>query len=182
MTAAVVEVAELASAEVLAAAEDLADVLDDVVSGGASVGFLAPLRRADALAYWRARAAPVANGAVVLWVARVGGRVVGTVQLHLTATPNGTHRAEVAKLMVRRDARGAGVGGALLAAAEREAAGRGVALLLLDTQSGTPAERMYRSAGWTEVGVIPDFAADPGGALQPTTLFYKRLSPTSRGR
>ncbi|MBP2338752.1 GNAT superfamily N-acetyltransferase [Saccharothrix coeruleofusca] len=177
-----IEIAELSPAEVSARAGELADVLDDVVAGGASLGFLSPLRREDALAYWRGRAAPVADGAAVLWVACVDGRVVGTVQLHLAAMPNGRHRAEIAKLMVRRDARGRGVAGALLGAAERGAVGRGVTLLVLDTQTGSPAERLYRSSGWTEVGVIPDFATDPGGVLQPTTVFYKLLPRESNPR
>ncbi|MFD1150286.1 GNAT family N-acetyltransferase [Saccharothrix hoggarensis] len=96
-------------------------------------------------------------------------------QVRFTGTANGTHRAEVAKLVVHRDARGAGLGRALLDVAEREAARRGATLLVLDTQTGSPAERLYRRAGWTEVGVIPDYAADPDRVLRPTTLFYKRV-------
>ncbi|MDN3261884.1 GNAT family N-acetyltransferase [Streptomyces sp. CSDS2] len=37
------------------------------------------------------------------------------------------------------------------------------------------AERLYRSAGWTAAGTIPDYAASPAGGLRPTTLYYKRL-------
>ncbi|MDV9196106.1 GNAT family N-acetyltransferase, partial [Streptomyces sp. Wh19] len=85
------------------------------------------------------------------------------------------HRAEVAKLMVRPSARGRGVGRSLLDAAERSAAGAGVTLLVLDTESGSPAERLYRSAGWTECGSIPDYAGDPAGVLRPTTLYYKAI-------
>jgi ribosomal protein S18 acetylase RimI-like enzyme len=169
------EFAELTSARLLAHAEELADLLEDAVEGGASVGFVKPLPRAAALKWWRAQAAPVANGALAVWVARVDGRVVGTVQVRFTGTPNGTHRAEVAKLLVHRDARGAGLGRELLAVAERGAAARGATLLVLDTRTGSAAERLYRRAGWSEVGVIPDYAADPDGVLRPTTLFHKRL-------
>ena len=172
MTAAI---AELTSAELLACAEALTDVLADAVEGGASVGFVKPLSRVQALKWWRARAAPVANGVLAVWVARDGGRVLGTVQVRFADTANGGHRAEVAKLIVRRAARGAGLGGALLEVAEREAAARGATLLVLDTQTGSAAERLYRRAGWTEAGVIPDYAADPDGVLRPTTMFYKRL-------
>ncbi|MYS74789.1 GNAT family N-acetyltransferase, partial [Streptomyces sp. SID5926] len=38
-----------------------------------------------------------------------------------------------------------------------------------------PAEHLYRSAGWTRAGTIPDYAADPGGELRPTTLYFKQV-------
>ncbi len=166
---------ELLSTDVLADADELADVLTDAVADGASVGFLTPLPRPHAVSWWRAQAAGVANGVLAVWVARVDGRIEGTVQVRFTSTPNGTHRAEIAKLMVLRRARGTGLGRELLAAAEKGAADRGVTLLTLDTQTGSPAEALYRSAGWAEVGTIPDYAADPTGTLRPTTLFYKRI-------
>ncbi|MFD5512581.1 hypothetical protein ACFWIB_33120 [Streptomyces sp. NPDC127051] len=46
-------------------------------------------------------------------------------------------------------------------------------LLVLDTETESGAERVHRSAGWTEAGTIPDHAADPAGRLHPTTLFCK---------
>lgn len=79
-------------------------------------------------------------------------------------------------LIVDRVARGRGLGRDLLAVAEEAAAQAGVTLLLLDTQTGSAAERLYRKAGWTEVGVVPDYAADPAGDLRPTTFFFKALS------
>ena len=87
--------------------------------------------------------------------------------------PNARHRAEVAKLMVRPSTRGQGLGRSLLAAAEGAAAEAGVTLLVLDTETGSPAERLYRAAGWTECGSIPDYAGDPAGDLKPTTFYYK---------
>ncbi|ROP40474.1 GNAT family N-acetyltransferase [Saccharothrix texasensis] len=174
MTGGITGIAELTADEVRACAEALTDVLVDAVEGGASVGFVKPLPREQALAWWQSRAAPVADGVLALWVARAGAHVLGTVQVRFSDTANGTHRAEVAKLLVRRDARGSGLGRALLDVAERGAAERGATLLVLDTQTGSAAERLYRRAGWTEAGVIPDYAADPDGVLRPTTLFYKR--------
>ncbi|MEJ2855582.1 MULTISPECIES: GNAT family N-acetyltransferase [unclassified Saccharothrix] len=170
-----IAVEELLSADVLAFADDLADVLVDAVDGGASVGFLAPLPHAHAVAWWKSRAAAVANGVLVVWVARVDGRIAGTVQVASTTIPNGRHRAEVLKLLVHRDFRGRRLGRELLSTAEKGAAALGASLLVLDTQTGSPAEALYRSAGWAEAGVIPDYAADPGGVLRPTTLFYKKV-------
>ncbi|MFJ8149495.1 GNAT family N-acetyltransferase [Streptomyces sp. NPDC096048] len=155
--------------------EELADLLTDTVEGGASVGFLAPLDRADAVAWWRERAAAVAAGRLAVWVAHEGGRVLGTVSLALPDKPNSRHRAELVKLMVSGAARGRGLGRRLLTAAEEAAAAAGLTLLHLDTETGSPAEHLYRSTGWTRAGTIPDYAADPGGQLRPTTLYFKQV-------
>ncbi|CAL9356725.1 Acetyltransferase [Streptomyces sp. enrichment culture] len=165
----------LDATRLLAEAEELAALLVDTVDGGASVGFLAPLDTADAVAWWRERAGAVAAGRLAVWVAHDGHRPAGTVGLALPDKPNSRHRAEVVKLMVRRDARGRGLGRGLLATAEAAAGACGVTLLHLDTETGSPAERLYRSAGWTRAGVIPDYAADPHGVLRPTTLYYKHV-------
>lgn len=159
-----------------AEAQGLADLLADTVDGGASVGFLAPLDRAEALAWWKKRSAAVAAGECAVWAAHdEGGRAVGTVSLTFPDKANSTHRAELVKLMVHPAARGRGLGRRLLAVAEEAAAARGITLLHLDTEAGSPAEHLYRSAGWTPVGAIPDYAADPAGVLRPTTIYYKRL-------
>jgi GNAT superfamily N-acetyltransferase len=169
-------ITRLSAAEVDACAEDLAAVLVDAVAGGASVGFLAPLSLDDAVAWSRALVPDVADGSVLVWVARTDGKISGTVQLRLTAAPTGAHRAEVAKLTVLRSARGHGYGRRLLAAAEDGAASFGVTLLMLDTQTGSAAEGLYSSGGWTRVGTVPGYAADPAGELRPTTFFYKKVA------
>ncbi|KUN80668.1 acetyltransferase [Streptomyces bungoensis] len=154
---------------------ELGDLLADTVAGGASVGFLAPLDRAEAAAWWRRRAEQVAAGRLAVWAALDGtDRVTGTVGLDLPDKPNSRHRAELVKLMVHRSARGQGLGRRLLATAEEAAASAGITLLHLDTETGSPAEHLYRTAGWTRAGTIPDYAADPSGVLRGTTLYYKR--------
>ncbi|MFJ1807581.1 MULTISPECIES: GNAT family N-acetyltransferase [unclassified Streptomyces] len=157
-------------------AAELADLLVDAVDGGASLGFLAPLDRTQAAAWWRERAAGVAAGRLAVWAAQEGGRVVGTVGLAFPDKPNSRHRAELVKLMVHRDVRGKGLGRALLTAAEKTAAAIGVTLLHLDTETDSPAEHLYRGAGWTRAGVIPDYAASPAGILRATTLYYKHIA------
>ncbi|MFE4696237.1 GNAT family N-acetyltransferase [Streptomyces sp. NPDC056738] len=167
-------VTRLTAAELHAGADELADLLTDTVDGGASIGFLAPLGHTTALAWWRERADAVSAGRHAVWVARADGRLLGTVALSFPDKPNSRHRAELVKLMVHRDGRGQGVGRILLATAESAAAATGITLLHLDTETGSPAESLYVSAGWTRVGAIPDYAAAPSGELRPTTLFYKR--------
>ncbi|MDL5205028.1 GNAT family N-acetyltransferase [Streptomyces sp. ALI-76-A] len=168
-------VSRLDETQLNAAVEELADLLVDTVDDGASVGFLAPLDRETALAWWEERAAAAAAGRLAVWTAHDGDRTVGTVTLAFPDKPNSRHRAELVKLMVHRDARGQGLGRGLLTVAERAAAEAGVTLLHLDTETGSHAEHLYRAAGWTRAGVIPDYAADPAGALRPTTLYYKRV-------
>jgi GNAT superfamily N-acetyltransferase len=165
-------------AALLREADALAGLLTDVVAGGASLGFVAPFSHADALAWWREDLAPaLADGRLLVWVARDGDRPVGTVALAPSGKPNGRHRGEVVKLMVHRDARGRGVARALLATVERAAAEAGLTLLLLDTETGSDAERLYRAAGWIRHGAVPGFATDPAGRLRATTLFHKEIAP-----
>ncbi|MET8962516.1 GNAT family N-acetyltransferase [Streptomyces sp. NPDC004074] len=168
-------IAALSGTEVLARAEGLAELLTDSVHGGASIGFLAPLERSEAVAWWRARAAAVEAGGLAVWVAHEGDRVLGTVGLAFPDKANSRHRAELVKLMVHREARGRGLGRRLLAAAEQGAAAAGITLLHLDTETGSTAEALYGSAGWTRLGAIPDYAATPAGLPHPTTVFYKRV-------
>ncbi|MEV5437034.1 GNAT family N-acetyltransferase [Streptomyces sp. NPDC052682] len=175
-------VSRLDESQVLQRAEELAALLADTVDGGASVGFLAPLGRPQAVAWWRGRAAAVAAGQLAVWAAYGEGRVLGTVSLVFPDKPNSRHRAELVKLMVHRDARGQGLGRALLATAEQAAAAAGITLLHLDTETDSPAEHLYRSAGWMPIGSIPDYAADPGGVLRPTTIYYKRLGEAAPAR
>lgn len=165
-------VSRLDEAQLPSCVEELADLLVDTVDGGASVGFLAPLDRAVAVAWWKERAAA---GGLVVWAARDGGRIVGTVSLAFPDKPNSRHRAELVKLMVHRDARGRGLGRRLLTTAEEAAAAMGITLLHLDTETDSPAEHLYGTAGWTRAGVIPDYAEDSAGVLRPTTLYYKQV-------
>ncbi|MEU9699595.1 GNAT family N-acetyltransferase [Streptomyces sp. NPDC047981] len=158
------------------AADGLAALLVDAVDGGASLGFLAPLEPTEAARWWQEAADEAERGVRDVWAAHgPDGEVLGAVTLVRTDKPNGRHRGEIARLIVHRAARGQGLGAALLAAAEAHAAHQGLTLLVLDTQTDSPAERLYRKAGWTPAGTIPDFAADPTGTLRPTTLYYKRL-------
>ncbi|MGY0020083.1 GNAT family N-acetyltransferase [Streptomyces sp. YJ-C3] len=153
----------------------LGELLADVVAGGASLGFLSGLTRDEATAWWLGRTPVVETGDLVVWAALDAADVcVGTVSLGFTRWANGRHRAEILKLMVHESARGQGLARTLLTTAEQAAADAGITLLVLDTETGSPAETLYRKAGWTEAGVIPDYAADPAGVPRPTTLFYKR--------
>ncbi|MFE7168426.1 GNAT family N-acetyltransferase [Streptomyces sp. NPDC057616] len=177
-----VTVTRLDADELHARVERLADLLVDTVASGASIGFLAPLGWTDALAWWKERVPGVAAGQLAVWTAQDGDRVLGTVTLAFPDKPNSRHRAELVKLMVHRDARGRGLGRRLLATAEAAAAAAGITLLHLDTETDSPAERLYGAAGWTRIGAIPDYAAAPDGVLRPTSIYFKKLSPAALTR
>jgi GNAT superfamily N-acetyltransferase len=156
--------------------QQLSDVLIDCVEGGASVSFMLPIARATAAAFWQNVAAGVARGERILVVAEnSAGRIVGTVQLIFPQAENQPHRADVAKMLVHRQARRHGVGAALLAAAESAALAAGKTLLVLDTAGGE-AERLYAKLGWQRCGVVPDYALLPGGGFCDTTFFYRALN------
>ena len=156
---------------------ELSAVLIDCVEGGASVSFMAPLARARADAFWRGVVEGVAAGDRVLLVAEdaTGGGIVGTVQVVFAWPENQPHRADVAKMLVRRSARRGGVGARLMRAAEASARAAGRTLLVLDTVTGSDAERLYARLGWTRVGVVPGYALWPDGRPCDTTFFYKAL-------
>lgn len=158
-----------------AVVESLTDVLLDCVEGGASVSFLQPLTRDRARAFWQHVAAGVAAGDRALLVAADENGICGTVQLVLALPENQPHRADVAKMLVHRRARCRGLGEALMRAAEDTARACGRTLLVLDTVTGSAAERLYQRLGWVRVGEIPRYALLPAGGFCSTTVFYRDL-------
>ena len=169
-----IRITRLDKGQAAAAQPQLATLLEDAVAHGASVSFVPPLDRGAALAYWAQVTAGVSDGSRVLLVAFDGGGLVGTVQYENASVANGAHRAEVQKLLVHSRARRRGIASLLMLAIEREAFLAGKKLLVLDTARGDNAEPLYRKLGWTEVGVIPDYAIVPGGYAD-TVVFYKKL-------
>ncbi|TYB62366.1 GNAT family N-acetyltransferase [Nonomuraea sp. PA05] len=169
-------IARLSAEEFEHSVKELADLLVDAVDDGASLGFVTPFRHEAAAAWWRAQAPSVAAGGQLVWVCRVDGVLAGTVSLIPAVKANSRHRAEVVKLMVHRDARGQGLSRALLATAEQAALDAGVSLLMLDTETGSTAEHVYLSGGWTRFGIVPDYAASPDGTLRECSFFFKRLA------
>jgi GNAT superfamily N-acetyltransferase len=170
-----VEIRCLASDEVEAHVDGLAAVLEDCVAGGASVSYLAPFTIDDARARFAAFAADAAAGGRLILAAFEGDRIVGTVQVVPALQPNQPHRAEIAKLLVHRDARRQGLAERLMGAAENEARAAGKTLLVLDTVTGDAAERLYTRLGWSQVGAIPNYALYPDGRPCAATVFYKEL-------
>lgn len=151
----------------------LADILISTVAQGASVGFLPPLDREEARAYWHVA---IASETVVLLIARRETSIVGTVQLEWSAKKNARHRAEVAKLLVHPDAQRLGIGRRLMEELETIARANGWMTLYLDTREGDTSNDFYRSQRWIRAGVIPQWAESADGTLDGTVFYYKLLS------
>jgi GNAT superfamily N-acetyltransferase len=105
----------------------------------------------------------VSAGRLIVVLLRVDGRALGTAQLRLAQLPNARHRAELAKRLVHGTARRRGYGALLMGAIETAAGNARRHLLVLDTLSGSDAERLYARHGWTRVAEIPEYAAIPNG-------------------
>jgi GNAT superfamily N-acetyltransferase len=153
----------------------LADVLLDCVDGGASVSFMADLTKSVAEAFFEKCVDGIERGERILLAAFHDDELVGTVQVTTATPPNQPHRADIAKLLVRRSARGQGIATQLMGNAEEASRKAGKTLLVLDTVTGESAERLYSRMGWTKAGIIPNYALFPDGRWCDTTIFWKTL-------
>jgi len=158
--------------------DGLADVLIDCVDSGASVGFMFPLPRQKACDFWHHALTSAERGERIVLIAEEtrDATILGTVQVILNMPDNQPHRADIAKMQVHRRARRRGVGEALMRSAEAAAREVGKTLLVLDTVTGSDAERLYARLGWQRCGVIPGYALFPRGGLCSTTVFYLDLT------
>ncbi|PLT30451.1 GNAT family N-acetyltransferase [Peribacillus deserti] len=152
--------------------EGLADLLVQVVEEGASIGFLPPCPNEEAEEYWTTA---IKADHIILYIVKSENEVAGSVQLHLSTTQNGSHRAEIAKLLVHPKFRRMGLGRILIQTAEERAKAEGRTLLVLDTREGDPSNLLYTSMGYTEAGRIPNYARSADGNLHTTVYYYKNL-------
>lgn len=143
-----------------------------------SIGFLAPLSAEDAEEYWMAVGLKLsqAHHLFVLTDADNEHEVLATVQLVTALKATHRHRGEVAKLLVRPSAQRRGLGKLVMDHVESFAKDdMGMQLLTLDTKTTTPATDFYKSTGWIEWGICPDYAAFADGTLGSATFFRKHL-------
>ncbi|MDM7829719.1 GNAT family N-acetyltransferase [Cellulomonas edaphi] len=95
------------------------------------------------------------------WVARVDGRPVGCVSLRAPRDGYPAGSAELKKLYIEADARGAGVARALLAAVDEKARSLGFTDLVLQTGIRQPeAIRLYLATGWRPIAPFGPYESD----------------------
>lgn len=153
----------------------LAETLMQSVALGASIGFILPFGFVQAQAFWQKLLPAFERGEKRLLVARVAGKIAGTVQLVVDQPANGIHRGDVVKLMVHPDGRRKGLARKLMTAVEALACEEGKTLLVLDTVTGSPAQTLYENLGFTLSGTIPHYAMSTEGMLESTSVMYKVL-------
>ena len=148
-------------------------IVQGVVRNGASVGWMEEPSTHEARRYWES----VIEPGTVLLLALLDETLVGTAQLELAQRKNGSHRAEVSKVLVNPDFQGRGFGRELMAAVEAHARSLGRTLLHLDTNEDDTTNEFYRRLGWIPAGTIPEWArSGSDNELHGTTFYYKLLS------
>ena len=155
---------------------NLEALLQNAVTNGASIGFLPPLTHEDAIYYWQDVVKALESPYRILLIAEIDQEIIGTVQLDMASRPNGSHRAEIAKLMVHTSHRGQGIGRALMNTIETEAKRAGRTTLILDTKEGDLSEQLYSKMSYTRAGTIPEYARNADGSLHTTVFMYKLLN------
>jgi GNAT superfamily N-acetyltransferase len=153
----------------------LADLLKACVEEGAGIGFILPLSKEKAEAFWAAQLPSLEAGQAFLLAVKEEETISGVVMLALAPQDNGPHRADVAKLMVHPNHRRKGLARQLMVAIDNLAVSLDRWLLVLDTVTGDRAEQLYPTCGYRKVGIIPDYAYGSHGSLDATTVFYKDL-------
>ncbi len=104
----------------------------------------------------------LADPSVRLFVARRDGAAVGIAALVLGAPGTEEPEAELKRMFVAPDARGAGVATALLRTAEQTAAGLGATRLVLETGPRQPdAIALYEKHGYTRIPNFGPYINDP---------------------
>ncbi len=156
--------------------DELAFVLHNCVQNGASISYVLPFSLVDAKQALLDIALEFETCSAKFIFGFYKGRALGMVALKPSTQPNQPHRADVAKLLVRSDARRIGLGRLMMTHLEDHARKNGCPLLCLDTQTGSEAEAFYIKLDWNKAGIIPDFALLPNGEYCDTTLFWKNLS------
>lgn len=139
---------------------ELTDIGDIRVTAYRADGFLAPESDYEP----RLRVLGADGLGQVLVAERPAGGLLGTIMLqpwpHAGEVVTGPHEAEVRALAVRPEARGDGVGRALLAAVIDVAVSKDVKHLVLCTQTGMKAaQRLYEESGFSR---LPERDWSPG--------------------
>lgn len=102
--------------------------------------------------------------------------LAGIVNLVMPVTETGPFRGVVEKLLVSPRYRKMGIAKAMMGKLEDVAREKRRTLLLLDTETGSPAEVVYIRLGYIQVGIIPDYGISPfDKSLKAGTFFYKNL-------
>ncbi len=154
------------------------EIAPEAITSPATVALIAALNVELSAAYPEAGAthfrldpAEVAPGTGVFLVARLVGRPVGCGAMRSLREPAlvrelGERVGELKRMYVAPEARGQGVGGALLARLEAEARALGLARVVLETGiRQVEALALYRRAGFSEISAYGEYTASPSTSV-----------------
>ncbi|OIJ97374.1 GNAT family N-acetyltransferase [Streptomyces monashensis] len=140
--------------------ESAHQILADLVSGGASLGWVEPPSRDEVAGLLGHVVSAVEAGDAALRAAYLDRQLVGLGYWLRYARPTHRPHADLEKIAVDAAAHGRGVGRVLTAALIADAREAGIEVLTLDARGdNTNALHLYRSLGFTEYGRLPDFVA-----------------------
>ncbi|MCT9818973.1 ribosomal protein S18-alanine N-acetyltransferase [Microbacterium sp. W1N] len=113
-------------------------------------------------------------------VAEQAGRVIGYAGLR---APSGSHDGDIQTIALSADARGRGAGRELLTTLLEQASLRGVRDVFLDVRvDNTVAQSLYRSVGFREIGIRPNYYAAEGVDALVMQLDVPAWSDAHRGQ
>ncbi|MCM1012506.1 MULTISPECIES: GNAT family N-acetyltransferase [unclassified Brevibacterium] len=154
--------AGLSADTVLDAAEldDLTRLLDDLVSGGAALGWIEPPSREEVSALLEDLAIATAENDARVALARSQGAVVGFAYWTRYTRPTLRRHVDVEKVAVGAAVQRAGIGRSLMTALISEARDLGVEVMTLDLRGDNDAAiRLYESLGFVRYGLLEGFVA-----------------------
>jgi ribosomal protein S18 acetylase RimI-like enzyme len=139
---------------------DVMNLVADLVSAGAALGWVDPPSTAEVGDLLMAVAADIEFGDAALVLARADGSVVGFGYWRRYARPTHHPHANIERVAVRADKQRQGLGRALTTALLDEAGVADVEQLTLDLRAdNVAAMALYESLGFRVYGRLPDFVA-----------------------
>ncbi|KUL40217.1 GNAT family N-acetyltransferase [Actinoplanes awajinensis] len=143
----------------------LAEVVRELVAGGAALGWVEPPPVPEVV--------ELLAGVTVLAVAFSGGEAIGFGYWRRYERPTHRLNADIEKLAISPKFQGMGVGRAVMSALIAAAASAGIEVLTLDLRGdNVGAVALYESLGFRKYGVLERFVAV--GSLRYDKLLYAR--------
>lgn len=140
--------------------DELTKLLDELVRGGAALGWIAPPTANAVAELLQALAAGSAEGDAALALARVHGELAGVGYWRRYERPTHRPQADIEKVAVSPAAHRRGIGRALIQALVEAASTASVEQLTADLRADNHASlALCTSLGFRQYGRLPDFVA-----------------------